>query len=145
VNPNMHLDNKKRTIDTVSRVLEHEGFEVKKQFKLGRRFYADIVGFKDNEAVLVEVKPIGIRLDQSDLMQVSGYMGALKTNEDFADTRISGCVIASGGTIPGATSLAGELGIHVVDSDKGEKIEEGIRICISRLRQRDQTRSRERQ
>jgi hypothetical protein len=120
----------KKKIEFISEILTSEGFDVKKDFNIKGKFYPDIVAIKGNKLVLFEVKPTGSMSDQSELMQVSGYMGALKENKEFRNMEISGCIISSG-TIPAATSLIQELGIHVIDSDKKEEIKKQIIKCIS--------------
>lgn len=128
----MYSNSKEETVKKVSRILQHEGFTVNIDLNLGGRFYADIVGVRGDQAVIIEIKPFGFKLDQSDLMQVSAYVGALKAKENFQDMIISGCIVASGGTIPPATSLAKELGVYVISGYKKEKIEKEIRACISK-------------
>jgi len=128
VNQNMSSKNeRKKKVEIVSRILSSEGFEVTKDYKIGDRFYVDIVGTRGNQAVLVEVKPSGFKLDQSDLMQVSSYVSALRRMRRFGNTNISGFIIASGGTISLATPLISELGIHVIKSDEEKEIERGIK------------------
>lgn len=124
----MFSKNEKRSAEIVSKILSDEGFDVKKEFKIRKGLYADIVGFKDDEIILVEVKPSGFRLDQSDFMQVSGYMGAL--TEKFGDRKISGCIVSSGGTLSPATIFKKQIGIHVIESDKEEEIERGLLHCM---------------
>jgi len=128
----MPLSDTVKTTDIISAALAQIGFEVKREFKVRKGFYVDLIGFKGNKAVLFEVKPHDSKLDQSDLMQVSSYIGALKDIPGFKDIDITGCVVALGGTIPPAKGFARDLNIHVIDSEK-EKIETAIKICVSDL------------
>lgn len=117
---------KSKTVEFVSKILSDEGFQVKRDFKIGR-FYADILCVKEDKAILVEVKSGRFKLDQSDLMQVAGYIGALRGTRRFGNMKISGLVVASAGTITPASPLTSDLGIHVIDSDKEEIIEKRIK------------------
>ena len=126
----MHLNEERTIRNTIQNVLLKHNFKVTQDFELSKGLYVDIVGLKDNEALVIEIKNSRFPLDQSDLMQVASYVSAMKSLRDFSDKEIITFVVAPKGTIASATPYAQDLKINVIDSLKEQKIAKGLELCI---------------
>jgi hypothetical protein len=124
-------------METVSNILQNEGFHVDRDLKLGERFYVDLLAYRDTDkkAVLIEFKPSRFIIDQSDIMQIIAYRNFLKNQPNFTDKVILSCVIASGSNAS-ASHLASDVGVHLITSSKAEILSKDIKTCISSLPER---------
>lgn len=126
----MHLNEERTIRDSIQSVLSKKGFKVEQDFRLPKGLYVDIVGLRGDKALVIEIKNSRFPLDQSDLMQVASYVGAMKSMKAFTNKDIKSCVVAPKGTISSATPYAQDFKIHVIKSVDEQKIAEELELCL---------------